>query len=127
MVDLPRPQFCATKTRFRLSSGKYIDLTNAKSKQFYQEFLENKTGFASALTSWQRNHNLREEIFYESLPKTINATNDQKLISFQFKIIHNIINNNANLYKWKIKDTNLCSFCNTESPDDVVHEFTTCS
>ena len=31
------------------------------------------------------------------------------------------------MYKWKIKDTNLCSFCDTESPDDVVHEFTTCS
>ena len=62
-----------------------------------------------------------------TLTKTLNATNDQKLIAFQFKIIHNVINNNANLYKWKIKGTNLCSFCDAERPDDVVHEFTTCS
>ena len=126
-LNLPKPRYCATKTYFRLWSGKYVDLKKAKSKQFYQEFLLDKTGFASALTHWQQSQNLREEIFYNSLPRTINATNETKLLAFQFKVIHNIINNNSNLYKWKIKDTDTCTYCNEQAPDNVVHEFTGCS
>ena len=31
--------------------------------------------------------------------------------SFQFKILNRILNNNENLHKWKIKETNKCYVC----------------
>ena len=127
ILDQAKPTHIRNKTRFRLLSGTWIDLRTAKSKHFYNEFLIFKTGFASALTQWQENYNITEETFYSSLPRTINATNETQLIAFQFKILHNIVNNNANLKRWNIQESDECTFCTGHNTDDVVHEFAACS
>ena len=101
---------------------------NVKSKEYYKEFLEFKTGFtSSALIKWTEDYNLDEEIFYNSLPRAKKSTTDTKLISFQFKIIHNIINNRDNLYKWKISESDACRKCHENEKEDIVHEFVTCN
>ena len=46
------------------------------------------------------------------------------LQSFQFKIIHRIINCNDNLYKWKIIDSPKCNYCT--SVDTIEHHFYYC-
>ena len=127
MLNQPRPQHYRQRTLFRVISGTHIDLKMAKCKHFYKEFLLGKEGFPTALTQWQREQNLDDDIFFNSLPRTLQATKETKLIAFQFKIINNIVNNNANLYKWKIKESNLCEFCHENKVDDVVHEFTSCT
>ena len=58
-----------------------------------------------------------ENIF--TLPHIL--TNIPKIIIAQFKILHRIVNRNSNLYTWKIKDTDTCSFCNNK--DSIVHYF----
>ena len=123
--DKPNIDFSSTK--YRMITGKIVDVSQAKSREYYREFLELKTGFtASALLKWTENYNVDEEIFYDSLPRAKKSTTDTKLIAFQFKIIHNIINNRDNLYKWKISDSNTCRKCSENAKEDIVHEFVTC-
>ena len=45
---------------------------------------------------------------------------------FQFKIIHNYLNVNYNLYKWILVETSLCSCCLTEV-ETLSHLFCSCS
>ena len=123
--DEPNINFNSTK--HRMITGNFVDISQARSKEYYKEFLELKTGFtSSALIKWIENYNVDEEIFYNSLPKAKKSTTDTKLIAFQFKIIHNIINNRDNLHKWKISDSNKCIKCPENQTEDIIHEFVTC-
>lgn len=49
-------------------------------------------------------------------------TNDSKLQSLQFKINHNIIFTNDRLFKCKLSETELCTFC-FETKESLVHLF----
>jgi hypothetical protein len=44
---------------------------------------------------------------------------------FQFKFLHDILVNNYWLEKWKIKDSNLWTFCQIEA-EDIMHLFWDC-
>ena len=88
---------------------------------------EFKTGFVpSLLVKWTEKYNVDEEIFYNSLYIAQKSTTDTKLIAFQFKVIHNVINNRDNLYRWKISDSNACKKCSENQIEDIIHEFVTC-
>ena len=52
-------------------------------------------------------------------------TTNTKLRSFQFRMLHKAIILNDRLYRWKIKSTNLCSFCNTKK-ETQIHFFFEC-
>ena len=52
---------------------------------------------------------------------TKRCSTEATLLAIQFKIIHNLVNCNGNLYKWKISDTDLCECCNLSVKDTVVH------
>ena len=54
------------------------------------------------------------------------CTRSHKFIIFQFKILHRILCTNSLLYKCKLKETQLCTFCN-ESKETVLHLFWDCS
>ena len=45
---------------------------------------------------------------------------------FQYKIIHRILSTNALLYKYRLKETHLCSFCN-ETKETISHLFWGCT
>ena len=123
----PRPNLNLNRTCFQFISGSILDISKAKSKLFYQEFLELKKNYPTALTKWTDNHNIEEDTFYKSLPQTKVSTNESRMLAFQFKIIHNIINNYENLHKWGITETNECQFCNAKTKDDIPHEFLACT
>ena len=80
----------------------------------------------SACAKWLNTYNVSNEIFFRSLSLTKQATNETKLIAFQFKIVHNILNTRENLKKWDISDSEICNCCNENYVDDFVHEFTGC-
>ena len=48
-----------------------------------------------------------------------------KLREFQYKIIHNYLPVNHNLFKWKVSDSNRCSYCFNES-ETIEHLFYSC-
>ena len=45
---------------------------------------------------------------------------------FQYKIVHDILPVNYKLYKWKVKDTDRCSYCFLER-ETIQHLFCECS
>ena len=53
------------------------------------------------------------------------CTKNNKLIIFQYKIMHRILATNDFLYKCKVKETHLCSFCN-ETKETLLHLFWDC-
>ena len=50
---------------------------------------------------------------------------DTKTKEFQFKFVHDILVNNYWLEKWKVKDSNLCTFCN-RAEENSYHLFWNC-
>lgn len=54
------------------------------------------------------------------------ATISTKIKNFHFKFLHRIIPTNIKLFKWKILDTELCSFCKRER-ESLFHLFWTCT
>ena len=120
-----RPKIDFKSTIFKFRSGTTIDIANAKCKQFYREFLLFEASDATALWKWKDNYKIEEQTFYDSMVQAHKSTKEPKLISFQFKILHNIVNNGSNLLKWKIRDTNLCEMCKN-AVDTIVHELTNC-
>ena len=48
------------------------------------------------------------------------------LQSFQIKIIHRLLPGNEILYKWNIKNNNLCTLCNCMQIDDIQHDLIQC-
>ena len=56
----------------------------------------------------------------------IKSTISPKHRAFQFKLIHRILVTNKMLHDWKLRDSNLCSFCNSQ-PETIVHMLWECS
>ena len=53
------------------------------------------------------------------------CTKNNKYIIFQYKILHRILSTNSLLYKCRLKETHLCSFCN-ETKETILHLFWDC-
>ena len=54
------------------------------------------------------------------------ATISPKHRVFQFKLIHRCLVTNKSLYEWHLKDTNLCSFCGSQT-ETIVHLLWDCT
>ena len=66
-----------------------------------------------------------DEDIYEAFGHLYTITPATKYQVFQFKILHRILVTNEDLYKWKIKETDLCTFCQEEI-ETIVHLFLEC-
>ena len=53
-------------------------------------------------------------------------TNVPKYRSFQYRLLQRGLVTNVHMYKWGMIDTQLCSFCNTET-ESMLHLFVTCT
>ena len=60
---------------------------------------------------------------YHQIPNKV--TKDVRLQSFQYKMLHRIIATNDLQNKMKIKDSNLCTFCE-QQPETLEHLFAEC-
>ena len=107
-------------------SGKTGSLNKYKSKDFHNEFNYLSLEPATALGNWVREFNLDEDIFYASLPLVKKSTSEPKLLSMQFKIIHQITNCGSKLNKWKIARSDKCQFGNYNMTDNVRHALGEC-
>lgn len=56
--------------------------------------------------------------------QTIKLSPERILSEFGFKILHGILLNMSNLYKWKLVPTPLCAVCLV--PEDIEHMFISC-
>ena len=71
------------------------------------------------------NANINKDSFIELFSIACSCTNSPKLREFQYRLLHNAIITNIQLKNWKIKASNMCSFCN-EEPETVLHLLIEC-
>ena len=69
---------------------------------------------------------LTETDFKRSLVCARMSTQDTKLLNFNFKLIHRILNNTYNLNKWSIKDSLNCELYSESYIDDTSHALVDC-
>jgi hypothetical protein len=62
---------------------------------------------------------------YEPFNVLHSCTMDRKLRNFQFKLLHMILPTNSLLKKMKVKDNDLCNFCNSQK-DSLIHIYSEC-
>ena len=106
-----------------------INISRAKSKDFYLQFISSKVEKPTSVVMWHDTYTISNDTVLGSMELTKKSTKEALLISFQFKVVHNIVNCASNLAKWSIKDSNLCKYCrnnNLDKVDTIVHALIDC-
>ena len=96
-------------------------------KPFYQILLKKVSNRnIKAITKWQTDLNLEEnENWNQYFSMLYHTTDDAKLLNFHYKLFHRIIYTNSKLFKCKMIETELCTFCN-EQKETLMHLFFDC-
>ena len=58
--------------------------------------------------------NITDEDIYEAFSHLYTITSSTKYQTFQFRLLHRILVTNEDLYQWKLKQTDICTFCEEE-------------
>ncbi len=96
------------------------------SKDIYSSLITKKAKPPTSLDTWTDTYPFMININWKTLftiPYKI--IKEPYLQSFQFKILHRIINCGEKLYQWKIVNDDKCNYC-TESIDTIEHHFFYC-
>lgn len=92
----------------------YRNLIDNICNQSTEKYLKWEEGLVTEISDWSK---------YFIVVKR--SCRDTYLKNFQFKILHRIIPTNSLLYKIKIKDTQLCTFCHVDE-ETIEHLFYDC-
>ena len=92
-------------------------------KALYWEMIHCKE--PTSITTWVDIFPFLETISWNKVFMAIhNTCLETYLQSFQYKILHRILNTNYNLYKWKIIEKPFCNYCN--NVDTIEHHLYLC-
>ena len=98
-----------------------INVSKVTLKMLYNEFKRKKQTVPSAQKKIKLKYPDLSMVWKEiySLPFTV--TNDTKVREFQYKLLNNIVFTNEKLFRFKMIDSSLCAFCQTEveSPEHL--------
>ena len=102
----------------------HIYMTPAKAlcKKVYKLLVERKSVTVDIMAKWP-DHELHVDFDY--FGHSYKITLDNKLRSFQYKMLHKIVFFNDKLYIFKLSETTMCTFCH-ESLDSMEHRFWSC-
>ena len=96
-----------------LVTGDFIDISSTKAKHYYNLMVELSQVELRCVYFWNAYFDLPNDFDWKSLLNyKFQFINDNRIKQFNFKFIHRILPCKDNLYKWKIKDDNLCEVCN---------------
>ena len=106
-------------------SSKVVSLLSCTTKDLYSELLYRRPRTPRCLEKWRTKYDgLSDEVMENYFRLPFYTVRETKIQSFQYKIIHRIINCNKKLYEMKIKPSPLCDHCG--SVDDIPHFFVLC-
>jgi hypothetical protein len=92
-------------------------------KDIYWFLIHQNSELPICIKFWEKQFPMLEEmdiLFWNKIFYNYhNITYEYKLLSFQLRIIHNIINCNKKLYDWNIKECPKCSYCS--EVDTIIH------
>ena len=110
----------------------FVRLSNkcAYGRIFYNILLHKFKYNTNFLVKWEQELDIIENIENNNftvkyITNAFQYTNDTTLRWFQYRISHRILATNEYLFKIKIKDSKLCTFCNIE-PESLIHLFVEC-
>ena len=97
---------------------------------FYDILLKNIHCNTNFLVKWEKELDIPENIENHGFIMNYTAyafqyTKDTTLRWFQYRISHRILATNEYLFKLKLKDSKVCTFCNIE-PESLIHLFVEC-
>ena len=106
------------------NQGEIKTLTQISTKWVYSIYINYKYVTPACITKWNLIQNRCEEEWADIFKRPYLCVRETKLQSFQFKLIHRIINCNKKLFDMKIKPSPQCTYC--DELDDISHFFFQC-
>ena len=103
-------------------------ITRAKASTYYYKEM-NKTDkvLITANDKWQKIiPKLECDMYFTAFKNVYKITNNSKLRSLQYRILHNALVFNDRLYKWKITSSDNCNNCNLEK-ENLWHFYSECT
>ena len=100
--------FQKAMTSTRMSNFVYRQIIRKKCKPFSDKIIDKWT------TDLGQEFQINKDFLSSAFNLIFKATISPKHRVFQFKLIHRSLVTNKSLFEWKLKDTNLCSFCDRQ-------------
>ena len=97
-----------------LISNKTVNLSDTKSRVLYKQFRSHKQTSPTAQAKLKNRYPDLSVDWKNIYSLAFEVTLDTKLREFQYKLLNLIIFTNEKLYKFKIIESLLCTFCNEE-------------
>ena len=112
---------------FQVINDKNVDklIRNMGTKQIYELLISEKVRMPKGLLNWCMELELSDEQIKTALSFAYQSSHSVRDWVFQYKITANILPTNEYLYRYKIKDSNICELCGVEI-DTVVHRLYEC-
>ena len=109
--------------------SKYDNLCSKQkpTKYYYQMRIQKENCIAQLNDKWKKQIEIeitREDLF-EGFRDIYSVTNQAKYRSFQYKMLHRTVFLNDRLFRWKIKQDNLCTWCRNYK-ETLFHFFWQC-
>ena len=101
-----------------------LSLELAKCKDYYSLFIKTKQETPSAIQYWNNLGLTNEKQQLESFAFARKACKESLALSYQYRLIHNVLPTNENLKRWRIRKDDNCEYCN--QPETLVHMFIEC-
>ena len=106
--------------------GQLINLAQVQNKDIYWELMANKDLQVTAINTWIDLFPFLNDFNWHTIFYAVHKSSiETYLQSFQYKIVHRIINCKYNLYKWNIKENPFCLFC--KHFNTIEHHFFLCA
>ena len=102
--------------------------TKKVSRKIYSDLAQKSASFPDKsfqFFSQTLNININNDIFISYFGAMYESTRNTKLKNFQFRLLHNSIITNVQLKNWNIKDSDMCTFCNS-TPETMIHLMLNC-
>ena len=94
--------------------GEMVDISNISSKLIYKEFCSRKVVDPTAQTKFENEYPAFSFDWKGIYSLAFVVTLDTRLRAFQYKLLNRIVYTNDKLFKYKMVDSPLCTFCKTE-------------
>ena len=102
------------------------ELFKLKSSEIYWELVNKKVKAPTALYTWIDLFPFLEKLEWSEIFRLAHEISKEPYLqSFQFKILHRIVNCGYNLFKWNAVQSAVCNYCNS-CIDTIEHHFYYC-
>ena len=105
-------------------NNKLIPISESNTKDFYLPHVYKRKRYATCIQKWQNIYPTIDFQWEDVFTHPYKCGRKTRIQSFQYKILHRIINCNKKLFDMKILTSPKCSYC--PEIDDISHFFCTC-